>query len=97
MKLKSLAMLAVSGVLIASISYVAPAMADDTVNNYGSTMQTPSDNMPNPGNNMMSNSGNNMSSNNALSGSPSDMGMGNSNPSNMDEGTPDTATGDDDY
>lgn len=86
MKMKSLAMLAISGALAASFAYVAPAMADDTSNN-GQSMQAPSDN------GMQNNSSQNTGS------SPSDNSMNNNSnsTSGSDEGSPDTATGDDDY
>ncbi|RDI42714.1 hypothetical protein [Aquicella lusitana] len=80
MKMKSFAMLAMSGLLAASVAYVAPAMADDSSDtNVGSLQSAPSDSaMQNQGS-----SQNDMSANGSSSGS--------------DEGTPDTATGDDDY
>ena len=79
MKMKSLAILALSGVLAASVAYIAPAIADDT---SGHSMQNPSDNN-------MQNSG---STDNTMNNA--------SDPSNIgspDQGSPDTATGDDDY
>jgi hypothetical protein len=85
MKMKSLAMLAMSGLLAASFAYVAPAMADD-MSNSGQSTQAPSDNTQNN-----------------VGATPSDNSMGgnsNSNTGNTgstDEGSPDTATGDDDY
>jgi hypothetical protein len=93
MKMKSFAMLAMSGLLATSFGYVAKAMAEgDASSNNGQSMQTvPSDNnMQNPGSSSQNNSGsssdmNNNSNNNGSSSS------------GTDEGSPDTATGDDDY
>lgn len=45
MKMKSFAMLALSGLLAASIVYTAPAMADDQNMNDQSTQQSATDNM----------------------------------------------------
>ena len=81
MKMKSFAALAMSGLLAASFAYVAPAMADDMSNSNGMSS------MPAPSDNGMPNSGN------PTETSPSSM----NNVGSSDEGTPDTATGDDDY
>lgn len=100
MKTKSFAMLAVTGLLTASIAYVAPAMAEDSGtglpmeqtladNNSGSSMQAPSDN-----------STQNQSSGaqqNDMSGNIGSSSSGNNTSGSSDEGSPDTATGDDDY
>ena len=99
MKMKSFAMLAMSGLMATSIAYVAPAMAeDDTGSNGGQSMQTPSDNgMQNPGGNNQNNPGslNDSSSDNSNDMNNSNNMGGSSN--STDEGSPDTATGDDDY
>lgn len=90
MKMKSFAMLAMSGLLTASFAYIAPAMADDA-GGGNQSMPAPSDNGMQNQSNDMSNMNNNPSNdnmnnpNNSTSGSSSDSGM------------PDTATGDDDY
>ena len=93
MKIKSFAMLAMSGLVAASFAYIAPAMADDSSNMGGTTDQStqaaPSQSTP---------SDNNMQNQNN-SGSSSDMNSGSSSSSSTgsDEASPDTATGDDDY
>lgn len=90
MKMKSLAMLAMSGFVAASVAYVAPALADDA--STGQAMQSPADNaMQSPGDNNGGQSGN--AQNNV--GSAQDMSSPSSN--SDDAGSPDTATGDDDY
>ena len=83
MKMKSLAMVAMSGLLVASFAYVAPAMADDMNEGSGQSMQQPA-----PSDNSSMGSG--MSS----GGDSSSMDNGSSS---SDQGSPDTATGDDDY
>ncbi len=89
MKMKSLAILAMSGVLLAaSVAYVAPAMADDTSNAGQSMQQTPS--QAPSSDNSMQNQGQDQSQSNT--GSQGDM-----NNNSSDQGSPDTATGDDDY
>ena len=89
MKMKSFAMLAVSGFLAASCAYIAPAMADDMSDNGQQMQAAPSD--------MQSGAGDNMSSNNNLAmGSSNSMSSGNSS-GGTDQASPDTATGDDDY
>jgi hypothetical protein len=88
MKIKSFAILAMTGLLAASCAYIAPAMADDM---NGGTQAAPSDQMApsdmsgSPQNN--DNMGMNMSADN---------NSGTNNPSN-EQASPDTATGDDDY
>lgn len=83
MKIKSFAVLAMSGLLATSFAYVAPAMADD-MSNSGS-MQAPSDSS-------------NMANNTQGGVTPTDMSPNNmGNVGSTDEGSPDTATGDDDY
>lgn len=91
MKMKSLAMSVFSGLILASLAYIAPAIAED--NSYGGSdqsMPAPSDSgMPTQNN--TNPSSDNTSSNNS---NPSDMGnIGSVN----EAGGPDTATGDDDY
>ncbi len=96
MNMKSFAIVAVSGLLAASLAYVAPAMADDMSNN-GTTMQAPADNS-NPGGAGASQGGDNNMGNNGGTGGSSDQGAtGSSGNNNSDQGSPDTATGDDDY
>ena len=97
MRMKSFAMLAMSGLLAASLVYVAPAVADDnTSGNTGATQAAPADNSTQNQNNATS--GNIGSDNSGMSGtqSPSDNNS-NSSGSSSDEGSPDQATGDDDY
>lgn len=86
MKMKSFAMFAISGMLVASMSYIAPAMAEDTMLAYEQSSPSSSDGVQNPNNNMSS-----MSNSNS---SPNYNNMNNNSP---DEAVPDTATGDDDY
>ena len=86
MKMKSFAMLVVPGLLAASLACIAaPAMADDMNSGSGQSMQqiAPSDN------NSM---GSGMSPTNDNS-NPDNSG----NAGSTDQGSPDTATGDDDY
>lgn len=87
MNMKSFAMLIVSGLLAASIAYIAPAIADD------STM----DGIQMSADNTMQNNGstNDSNMNNNTSGDHSNPSNADANSS--DQGTPDTATGDDDY
>ena len=90
MKMKSFAMIALSGLLAASFTYVSPAMADDAnTNSNGQSMQSaPSDNgTPSQQGDSSSSS---ETTNNSNTGSSSNTGS-------TDEGSPDTATGDDDY
>ncbi len=84
MKMKPFAMLAISSLVGVTLAYVTPAVADDAAN--GQAMQAPTDTqMPNSSMPMPSNNDNaNANSNN-------------NNNNNDDNGTPDTATGDDDY
>lgn len=89
MKMKSFAMLAMSGLLTASFAYIAPAMAEDT-SNVGQAMDAPSDNGMQQ-NDM--NQNNDMTQNNPSG----DMSNTNNPGSSNDSGMPDTATGDDDY
>jgi len=96
MKMKSFAMLAL---LAASFAYIAPALADDsldTVSNTNQSMQTPTiaDNSSMQNNNGTQNS----SDNNSQSSDNNSNSNDTSNNSSNDEGnSPDTATGDDDY
>jgi hypothetical protein len=96
MKMKSFAVLALSGLLTASFVYVAPAMAQD-MNNNGSTMQAPSDNTGNSSAAGMSQG--NGSEQGAASATDQNgtNGSNGTNPGSTDQGSPDTATGDDDY
>lgn len=86
MKMKSFAMLIMSGALFASGAYIAPAMADDAGD--GDIMMSLAENDMQTGNNTMGNDGS----------SQSDNANNNSTNNNAnDTGGPDTATGDDDY
>lgn len=81
MKMKSFAMLAMSGLLTASLAYIAPAMADDTVEGAAATdalQAAPADALPTTP---------------SSSSTADNTNVG----STGDEGGPDTATGDDDY
>lgn len=81
--MKSFAMLAMSAIMSSSIAFIAPAMAADDANNgMDEAMQGPSDNMM-------------MSQNNNMMPPPSAPGDGMA--ASADEGSPDVATGDDDY
>lgn len=83
MKMKSFAMIAVSGLLSASFAFAAPATADDSATAEQS-MTTLSDNsMQNQNSSQQNNT------NSAFDVS--------SNTNTTDEGSPDQATGDDDY
>lgn len=84
MNMKPLAMLALSGLIAVSFAYTAPAMAQDT--NNGSSMQAPSDNSGATDNNGGDNNSPSSNDNN-----------GGSDNTTSDQGSPDTATGDDDY
>ncbi len=82
MRMKSFAILAMTGLTAASLAYVAPAMADN-----GSSMQAPS-----------SDSTSTQNGSGTSQGSDNSMGSDNSSSSgSSDQGSPDTATGDDDY
>lgn len=86
MKMKSLAMVAISGLIAAfSLAYVAPALADDTSN---PSMQAPA------------NTSQGTDTQNSNGSSPTDNSTNNgtdNNAAGADQGSPDTATGDDDY
>ena len=91
MKMKSFAMLASSGLLAGYIAYITPAMADYTnASNPSMQQSNPADNagqnMADPNNTSNSDQNMNDNSNNNSSNNNSDQ-----------QGTPDTATGDDDY
>lgn len=112
MKTKSFAMLAVTGLLAASIANILPAMAEESSNEMpmeqtladnsnlqppadnssaGSAIQPPADNNASGG---LSNSGTSQGDINGNVGGISPSAPG---PNNNEEGSPDTATGDDDY
>lgn len=81
MKMKSFAMLA--GLLLASAAYIAPALADEAGSADQSMQNVQPDNgVPNQGN---------------MQNAPSQNDSSMNNVGNSDEGSPDTATGDDDY
>ena len=89
MKMKSFTMFMVSGLFVGSLAFVVPAMADDMSNSgSGSSMQPSS---PSDDNSMGSGMGSGMSDSNTSNNDNS--GSANS----TDRGSPDTATGDDDY
>lgn len=95
MNIKSFAMLAMSGLLAASCAYIAPAMADDTSTpSSGQSMQAPADNSAQSGNGMQNNGSSQGDMNSNNNGGSNSSG---SSSSSSDEGSPDTATGDDDY
>lgn len=106
MKMKSLAALGMASLLAASLTYMAPAMADDIISNVGSGdgVITLANNDTNSAA-VNDNSGmNNMQQNDPTAGSnaPADdttvtPNNSDSSTSTNDTGTPDTATGDDDY
>lgn len=83
MKMRSLLALAISGVLVITTLYSITSLADEMSDLSGTSMQEPADNVSNP-----ENTSNNLSNNNTSS----DMSN-----LNMDEGSPDVASGDDDY
>lgn len=84
MKRKSLVMLMVSGLCVASLAYVAPAMADDMNDNDSKTMQQAA-----PAENPMGS--------NLVLGS-NDRNDNLAGPATVDQGnSPDTASGEDDY
>jgi len=87
MKKMSFAMLVVPGLLAASLAYVAPAIAEDNMDNERSMQQfAVADN---------SSTGSSMGSGMAPGNDNSNSDLGSSN--SIDQGSPDTATGDDDY
>lgn len=86
MKLKSLAILATSGLLVAALSYAVPALAEEAAGDQ--TVQgTATDN-----NSKGSDEQGNATTTDSDNKSSTDTGS-----SSSDEGSPDTATGDDDY
>lgn len=82
MKMKSLTMLVMSSLLTLSCAYIAPVMADDDMTATQSLQQDSSDKVD---------QNDNGSTQNNDDSSTSSSNIGN------DEGSPDTATGDDDY
>lgn len=85
MKIKSFPVMAMSGLLLSSLTLISPVMADDAVTN---SQTVPSDNS-------VQNQNNNVP--NAAAG-PQASDLNNANPGQAsDQATPDTATGDDDY
>ena len=86
MKMKSFAMLAMSGLLAASLGYAAPVLADDTSNGDQATQQNV-DNSSTDQAQATDNDASQSDSSSNTSGSAS----------STDGGSPDTATGDDDY
>jgi hypothetical protein len=97
MKMKSFAVLAMSGLLTAAFAYSVPALADDT--STGQSMQSTS---PASTDNSQGQSGN-ASTDNSMNGTTTNSGDNTSSTGTGtttgtgDEGNPDTATGDDDY
>lgn len=88
---KSFAMLVVPGLLVASLAYVAPAMAEDMNGAEQGMQQFALADNSSTGSGMGSGMGSSMAPSN--DNSNSDAGSANS----IDQGSPDTATGDDDY
>jgi hypothetical protein len=88
MKMKSIAVLAISGLLAATMSYSVTAMAADDA--PGSAVQAPSSNNDDAD----QADDNNAQDNNGSSANNSDA---NANNSDDDQARPDTATGDHDY
>ncbi len=89
MKMKSFAMLVLSGIVFAaSCAYIAPAMADDM--NGGQSQMLADQTSPSDSN--MQNGGGSQGNDNNM-GNDSTNNTNNSN----DQASPDTATGDDDY
>lgn len=92
MKTKTFAMLTMTGLLAASIAYVTPALADDSSNSGSATQAAPADGSqnnaaPNIGADNMGGTPNQTDSNSSSSSSSSD----------DSSGSPDQATGDEDY
>lgn len=92
MKMKSFALLAVSGLLASALGYAVPAMADD-MSSGGTSMQatTPSTTDTQNQNNAAAPAPSNDNSSNSSTENPT------SGSSSSDEGNPDTPSGDDDY
>lgn len=67
MKIKSFAMLAISGFIAASMAYMTPALADDSTN--GQSMQAPADTQM-PNSSMPSNNDANSNNNNSDDATP---------------------------
>lgn len=84
MKMKSFAMLVMSGLLTSSMLYIAPAIADDANDaSFDDSMQLLADNSNQGSGQVQYNSGTSPSTTTSTS--------------STDGGSPDTATGDDDY
>lgn len=93
MKMKSLATLAISGMLACSVVYIAPAMADYT--NPATMSNNAAPNLHDPNANVGAWPQQNSNNSNNVKGQQQDiLSYGNSP---TEQGTPDTATGDDDY
>lgn len=92
MKMKSFALLAAAGGLALSLLSGAPVWADDSMS--GSTMQSPTENSNQNQNNMQNS---NVGSQNDSNSTNNSNNNANTNSNSQDEGSPDTATGDDDY
>jgi len=88
MKIRSFAMIAMSGIMAASLAYVAPVMADDSA--AGQSMEQAPASTDNGASQAQGNS-------DAPAATAPDSSTGNSGSSAPDQATPDTATGDDDY
>lgn len=95
MKMMSFAIFAMSGLLASSLAFAAPSIktvADDA-SDSGSQMQSPTDGMPNVSGSMQDDSSSGSSQGDMMNNDQgSATGVG-----GADEGSPDTATGDDDY
>ena len=88
MRLKSFAMFAMSSLIAASLAYVAPAMAANETSNIGDM---------NDNSSMVADNSDNMTQNPNAGDSSGSVPGGGGNQNNNGDGTPDTATGDDDY
>lgn len=95
MKTKSFAMLAMTGLVAASIAYVAPALADDS-SSTGSAMQAPADGSQNNATNNIGADNMGGASNQTDSNNNANSNAGSSSSSD-DSSSPDQATGDEDY
>lgn len=98
MKMKSFAMLATSSLIAAAFTYAVPAMADDMSNGLTTQQDTTTDSnsTPTAGTDMQSSSTATPSDTAGSTTTGISTGSGTTN-SSTEEGSPDTATGDDDY
>ena len=104
MKMKSLAALGMAGLLAATVVYVTPAMADDAADAAAMPNPAGMDQIASASDNSMQQNDDSQSNDNSSSSSTNNDNAAtppdnNSAPSagSSDPGSPDTATGDDDY